>query len=66
MINRLIGKLKEQQIEVAKTALEKPPSPDANVEYMYGQRIGYYAGLQKALDLIDGLLRDQDEKDQFL
>lgn len=66
MIERLIGKLKEQQAIVAKAALEQPPSPDANVQYMYGQRIGYYAGLQKALDLIDAMLKDQDKRDDLL
>ena len=66
MIDRLIGRLKEQQTIVAKAALEQPPSPDANVQYMYGQRIGYYAGLQKALDLIDAMLKDQDKRDDLL
>lgn len=66
MINKLIGRLKEQQVIVAKAALEQPPSPDVNVQYMYGQRIGYYAGLQKALDLIDSMLKDQDKHDDLL
>lgn len=66
MIDKLIGKLKEQQTIVAKQAVEQPPSPDVNVQYMYGQRIGYYAGLQKALDLIDATLRDQDKRDSQL
>ena len=66
MIDRLIGKIKEQQTIVAKAALEQPPSPEMNVQYLYGQRIGYYAGLQKALDLIDSMLRDQDDRDSQL
>ena len=66
MIERLIGKIKEQQTIVAKAALEQPPSPDTNVQYAYGQRIGYYAGLQKALDLIDSMLKDQDDRDSQL
>ncbi len=67
MINHLIGKIKEQQALVAKHALEQPPSSESqNIQYLYGQRIGYYAGLQKALDLIDTLLKDQDEHDKYL
>ncbi len=66
MIDKLIGKLKEQQAIVAKQAVEQPPSPDMNVQYMYGQRIGYYAGLQKALDVIDSMLKDQDRRDSQL
>lgn len=66
MIDKLIGKIKEQQVLAAKTALEQPPSPDTNVQYLYGQRIGYYAGLQKALDVIDSMLKDQDRRDSQL
>jgi len=66
VIDKLIGKIKEQQVLAAKTALEQPPSPDTNVQYLYGQRIGYYAGLQKALDVIDSMLKDQDRRDSQL
>jgi hypothetical protein len=33
---------------------------------LYGQRVGYYAGLDRALQEIDEMLRDKDEKDARL
>jgi hypothetical protein len=33
---------------------------------LYGQRVGYYAGLDRALHEIEEILRDRDEKDARL
>lgn len=66
MIDKLIGKLKAAQQQAALNAVLHPPAPDQNIEYLYGQRVGYYAGLDRALQEIDEMLRDKDEKDARL
>ena len=66
MISKILGRLKEVQLEAAVQAVSRPPQPDGNVEYLYGQRIGYYAGLDRALQEIDTILKDKDEKDSKL
>ena len=66
MIDKLIGKLKAAQQQAALNAVMHPPAPDQNIEYLYGQRVGYYAGLDRALQEIDEMLRDRDEKDARL
>ena len=66
MISRIIGKIKQAQQEAAVHAVAYPPSNDKNVEYVYGQRVGYYAGLDRALQEIEKLLSEQDEKDNNL
>jgi len=66
VINKILTRLKDAQLEAAVQAVTRPPSPDQNVEYMYGQRIGYYAGLDRALKEIEDLLRDKDERDSKL
>lgn len=66
MIDKLIGKLKAAQQQAALNAVMHPPAPDQNIEYLYGQRVGYYAGIDRALQEIDEMLRDKDEKDARL
>jgi hypothetical protein len=66
VINKILDRLKEVQLEAAVQAVTRPPSPEQNVEYVYGQRIGYYAGLDRALQEIDNILRDKDERDSKL
>lgn len=66
MINRIITKLKEQQDSAAHQALAQPPSDGKDVVYLYGQRIGYYAGLETAIRIINEVLRDQDRHDDLL
>lgn len=65
MISRIIGKIKQAQQEAAVNAVAFPPN-GANIEYLYGQRVGYYAGLDRALQEIEKLLSEQDEKDNKL
>jgi hypothetical protein len=66
VISQIIGKIKQAQQEAAVHAVAFAPSNDANIEYLYGQRVGYYAGLDRALQEIEKLLSDQDEKDNNL
>ncbi len=66
MINKILTKLKEAQQQAALDAVLRPPAAGQNIEYLYGQRVGYYAGLDRALQEIDNILRDRDEKDSRL
>ena len=66
MISQIIGKIKQVQQEIAVNAVAYPPSEGKNIEFLYGQRVGYYAGLERALVEIEKLLSDQDEKDNNL
>ena len=66
MISQIIGKIKQVQQETAVNAVAYPPSEGKNIEFLYGQRVGYYAGLERALVEIEKLLSDQDEKDNNL
>ena len=66
MISHIIGKIKQVQQEIAVNAVAYPPSEGKNIEFLYGQRVGYYAGLERALVEIEKLLSDQDEKDNNL
>lgn len=66
MIEKIIGRIKAAQQKAALNAVSHPPAPDQNIEYLYGQRVGYYAGLDQALKEIDEILRDRDERDSKL
>lgn len=66
MISQIIGKIKQAQQEAAVNAVAYPPSEGKNIEFSYGQRVGYYAGLDRALQEIEKLLSEQDEKDNNL
>jgi hypothetical protein len=66
VIEKVISKIKAAQQQAALNAVSHPPAPDQNIEYLYGQRVGYYAGLDRALHEIEEILRDRDEKDARL
>lgn len=66
MISRIIARLKEQQNTTAHEALKQHPTEGKDVAYLYGQRIGYYAGLEAAIRVINEVLRDQDKHDDLL
>jgi hypothetical protein len=66
VIEKVISKIKAAQQQAALNAVSHPPAPDQNIEYLYGQRVGYYAGLDRALQEIEEILRDRDEKDAKL
>lgn len=66
MIDKIIGKIKNAQQQAALEAVSRPPSEGKDVAYLYGQRVGYYAGLEHALRLIEQTLSDQDRHDDRL
>ena len=55
--------LRATQIQVAEQGAATPQNRDA---FEYGRVHGYYAGLQKALDLYLDHVRDQNAKDDRL
>lgn len=60
MFNRLITEVKNEQIRAALEAVSKQPGDGKDPAYEYGLRVGYHAGLEKALQLIDRVLKEQD------
>lgn len=58
LIARLVGALKEQQAEIAESAMMRPRAEPVE----HGVQAGRYQGLQQALDTIDALLRDEYEE----
>lgn len=59
MISRLISELKKSQEEIATGAM-KHPTPDP---FEHGVQVGKYQGILIALDTLDFLLRDEQEKE---
>lgn len=57
---QLIHKLKEEQARFAVQALQQPANRDA---FEYGQRVGFYAGLEKALSIVIESLKDENVKE---
>lgn len=52
---RLLHALKAKQVEMAQAALEQPRGHDS---FEYGRAVGFYAGLQAALDEVNHLLSE--------
>ena len=57
---QLIHKLKEEQVRFALLAMQQPSNKDA---FEYGHRVGFYAGLEKALAIITASLKDENAKE---
>ena len=65
MIERLIDELELAKARVAHDAMKRQlGGKDARFEY--GKAVGTYAGLQAAINYINGLLADQEEDDEDL
>lgn len=56
----LIRRLNDEQIALAKEALERPQGREA---YDYGRVVGMYAGLEQAKTLINEMLAEKEAKD---
>jgi hypothetical protein len=63
VIERIISALKAEQTKVAHGALQAPAGRDA---FEYGRMCGMHSGLQQALNVIDSILKDIDEKERSL
>lgn len=56
----LIRRLNDEQVALAKEALERPQGREA---YDYGRVVGMYAGLEQAKTLINEMLAEKEAKD---
>lgn len=59
----LLRRLEEEQTQFAKEALQQPQGHGG---FDYGRAVGLYAGLERAKDILIGILADQDRKDYDL
>ncbi|CAB4167385.1 hypothetical protein UFOVP868_17 [uncultured Caudovirales phage] len=57
MLNKVVRALEQEKQNFAHSALKSP----ATDMFLHGKNVGYYAGLQKALDIINNLYRDDEE-----
>lgn len=60
---RLLGLLKKAQADYALEALMRPNTKD---EFEYGHRTGYVAGLERSIELLLAMLRDEEHGDKDL
>lgn len=60
MIGRLISELKRAQEEIATAGMMRPKADP----FEHGVQAGKYQGVQLALDIIENLLRDENEKEK--
>lgn len=61
IVARLIGAIKDQQADIAEAAMMKPV-PEL---FECGVRAGRYQGLQTALEILESILRDDEDKEKF-
>lgn len=63
MYERIISALKAEQAKFAHGALQTPAGRDA---FEYGRVCGIHSGLQAALEVIDGIIKDTVKKESEL
>lgn len=54
-----MAKLEAEMAEIAKMTVERPAAGDM---FAYGRSVGMYAGLQRAKQIIDDMLRDEQKR----
>lgn len=59
-IAQFIGAAKNRMAEIAEAAMLFPKSD----LFGYGEQVGRYQGLQAALEILDAILRDDEEKEK--
>lgn len=60
MIEKIISKLNEEKSLVAHQTMMKPGD---GTSFEYGRRVGIYAGIDRALSLIEEILADQEGRE---
>lgn len=63
MLDAFFRRLDQEQSDYAKEALTRPRGQS---EFDYGYAVGLYAGLQRARDVLENMLRDEDERTRDL
>lgn len=60
ILTRFISTVKAEQAEIAEAGMLRPK----HELFALGETSGNYQGLQKALDILDSIIRDKDEKER--
>jgi hypothetical protein len=66
MIAEFIAALKAEKDKVAIEAITVRPGEDKDISFEYGHRQGVYAGLDRAIQLINRVVRDVETKTRDL
>lgn len=62
-VETVIQRIEDEMAQVSRDAMEKPAD---KTEWAYAKAIGFYAGLDRAKDLILSLYRDAEERDRHM
>ena len=66
MLAEFIAVIKAEKDKVAEEAIRVRPGEGKDISFEYGHRQGVYAGLDKAIQLINSVVRDVDIKTRDL
>jgi hypothetical protein len=66
MLAEFIAALKTEKDKVAIEAITVRPGDDKDISFEYGHRQGVYAGLDRAIQLINRVVRDVETKTRDL
>jgi hypothetical protein len=61
LLSKIIGEIKAEQAKKALEAVKFVPSDGKDLSFHYGLRIGFNAGLEEALAIIERALKQQDK-----
>ena len=66
MLAKIITTIRAEQQALAVEAIKVPPAEGKDISFEYGKRQGVYAGLDKAIQLINNVVRDVETKTRDL
>ena len=66
MLAEFIAAIKAEKDKVAEEAIRVRPGEGKDISFEYGHRQGVYAGLDKAIQLINSVVRDVEIKNRDL
>jgi hypothetical protein len=61
LLAKIIGEIKAEQTKHALEAVKFVPGEGKDLTFHYGLRVGFHAGLEEALAIIDRALKLQDK-----
>jgi len=65
MLAKFISTIKAEKDRVAAEAIKVRPGEGKDISFEYGYRQGVYAGLERAMQLIEQVVRDPDNQTQI-
>ena len=66
MLDKFFAKIQAEKEKMAHEAVSMKPGEGKDISFEYGYRQGVYQGLERAKQLIEQTLRDQDKRDSDL